>query len=264
MGLSIRKERFNRVMSNRKDRVIEALRSLANISNRNNYEFTNDEVTEVYGELLAELKDVFSNFNTGSPRERYQKLLDADRYQYRFLKDQDPEVYKLVEEQLYRSTNNSDRNHHQDNQEDLDKLTDSKLEIFEKKMQRSIDSLIRNKLKMYEEKHEESDLSLRQTLSQMNEKIKGFDKKISRHIAHAELYDHACYVLNPDFDMDSINPHEKFNKERDRLRWIDSVKTVKEIKSPDSPYSNMPGYSNAADCLLHDINRGRVIKVSGW
>ena len=69
MGLSLRKERFNRVMANRKDRVIEALRSLANISNRNNYEFTDNEVTEVYGELLAELKDVFSNFNTGSPRE---------------------------------------------------------------------------------------------------------------------------------------------------------------------------------------------------
>jgi hypothetical protein len=64
--------------------------------------------------------------------------------------------------------------------------------------------------------------------------------------------------------MDSINPHEKFNKERDRLRWLGTVKTVKEIKCPDSPYSNMPGYSNAADCLLHDINRGRVIKVSGW
>ena len=146
----------------------------------------------------------------------------------------------------------------------MNKLTDSKLEIFEKKMQRSIDSLIRNKLKMYEEKLEESDLSLRQTMSHMNEKIKGFDKKISRHIAHDKLYDHACYVLNPDFDMDSINPHEKFNKERDRLRWLGSVRTVKEIKSPDSPYSNMPGYSNAADCLLHDINSGRIIKVSGW
>ena len=64
--------------------------------------------------------------------------------------------------------------------------------------------------------------------------------------------------------MDSINPHEKFNNQRDRLRWMNSVKTVKEIKSPDSPYSNMPGYSNAVDCLLNDINRGRVIKVSGW
>ena len=264
MGLSLRKERFNRVMANRKDRVIEALRSLANISNRNNYEFTDNEVTEVYGELLAELKDVFSNFITGSPRDRYQKLLDADRYQYKFLKDQDPEVYKLVEEQLFRSTNNSDRNHYPDNQENMNKLTDSKLEIFEKKMQRSIDNLIRNKLKMYEEKLEESDLSLRQTMSHMNEKIKGFDKKISRHIAHDKLYDHACYVLNPDFDMDSINPHEKFNKERDRLRWLGSVRTVKEIKSPDSPYSNMPGYSNAVDCLLNDINSGRVIKVSGW
>ena len=264
MGLSLRKERFNRVMANRKDRVIEALRSLANISNRNNYEFTDDEVTEVYGELLAELKDVFSNFNTGSPRERYQKLLDADRYQYKFLKGQDPEVYKLVEEQLFRSTNNSDRNHYPDNQENMNKLTDSKLEIFEKKMQRSIDSLISNKLKMYEEKLEESDLSLRQTMSHMNEKIKGFDKKMSRHIAHDKLYDHACYVLNPDFDMDSINPHKKFNKERDRLRWLGSVRTVKEIKSPDSPYSKMPGYSNAVDCLLNDINSGRVIKVSGW
>ena len=264
MGLSLRKERFNRVMANRKDRVIEALRSLANISNRNNYEFTDDEVTEVYDELLAELKDVFSNFNTGSPRERYQKLLDADRYQYKFLKGQDPEVYKLVEEQLFRSTNNSDRNHYPDNQENMNKLTDSKLEIFEKKMQRSIDSLISNKLKMYEEKFEESDLSLRQTMSHMNEKIKGFEKKISRHIAHDKLYDHACYVLNPDFDMDSINPNKKFNKERDRLRWLGSVRTVKEIKSPDSPYSKMPGYSNAVDCLLNDINSGRVIKVSGW
>ena len=264
MGLSLRKERFNRVMANRKDRVIEALRSLANISNRNNYEFTDNEVTEVYGELLAELKDVFSNFNTGSPRERYQKLLDADRYQYEFLKDKDPEVYKLVEEQLYRSTNNGDRNHHPENQENLNKLTDSKLDSFEKKMQRSIDSLVSYKLQTFEKKLNESDLSLRQTMSHMNEKIKGFDKRISRHISHEKLHDHARYVLNPDFDMDSINPHEKFNNRRDRLRWMNSVKTVKEIKSPDSPYSNMPGYSNALDCLLNDINRGRVIKVSGW
>ena len=47
----------------------------------------------------------------------------------------------------------------------------------------------------------------------MNEES-GFDKKISRHITlHAELYDHACYVLNPDFD--NSYKSKRFNKEID-------------------------------------------------
>ena len=264
MGLSLRKERFNRVMTYRKDRAIEALRSLANVSNRNNYEFTDNEVIEVYGELLAELSAVFANFKTGSPRERFQKLLDADRLQYEFLKEKDPEVYKLVEEQLYQNTDKGGEISQLDNQDKIYKSIDSKLEIFEKEVQRSMDYLISYKLETFENKIDKMDLSLRQTMSHMNEKIKGFDKRISRHISHKKLYDHACYVLNPDFDMDSINPHEKFNKERARLRWLGSVRTVKEITSPDSPYSNMPGYEKAEDCLLQDIDRGRVIKVSGW
>ena len=53
-------------------------------------------------------------------------------------------------------------------------------------MQRSIDSLVSHKLQTFEEKLNKSDLSLRQTMSHMNEKIKGFDKRISRHSSKEE------------------------------------------------------------------------------
>ena len=88
MGLSLRKERFNRVMANRKDRAIEALKSLGNIANRNNYEFADEEVTVVYGELLAELKKVFS----GSLIGKISALLNISNLNA-FKKRLDPRLY---------------------------------------------------------------------------------------------------------------------------------------------------------------------------
>ena len=260
MGLSLRKERFNRVMANRKDRAIEALKSLGNIANRNNYEFADEEVTVVYGELLAELKKVFSKFDiNSSPQERFQKLIQADRIQYKLLKDEDPEVYKLVEKELFSNADNNNVAFQENDEEDIrriiDQLIDSKFENIEKKIQRSIERLGNANSSNF-------DNFLRNAKNKLDNKIKGFEKRTNRQNSHEGLREGSIFILNPDFDMNSINPHEKYNKERARLRWLGNGRKIEDIISAESPYSKMPGFSKAEDCLLQDINRGRVLQLS--
>ena len=84
------------------------------------------KLQRIYDELLAELKDVFTTSIQAHP-EKVQKLLDADAININSSKIKITKSINWLRSNFIRNTNNSDRNHHQDNQEDLDKLLDSKL-----------------------------------------------------------------------------------------------------------------------------------------
>lgn len=97
---SRRKERFERVSKNRLERALDAIDSLENLSNKSNYEWDQKEVDEISGKLMARVKLVMASFGSTTAQERFQKLREQDLLQYRLLKERDPEVFKMIKQQL--------------------------------------------------------------------------------------------------------------------------------------------------------------------
>jgi hypothetical protein len=100
MKKSIRKLRFERVSQNRLQRALDAIDSLENLSNKSNYDWNQSQIDKISGVLMSRIKLVMASFGSTSPLERYNKLKEQDRIQYRLLKESDPEVYQLVSDDL--------------------------------------------------------------------------------------------------------------------------------------------------------------------
>jgi hypothetical protein len=61
--------RFKRLAKSRGDLVVKYLRLLGNLSNTNNYEFTDDEVRKVFAVIEDELKNTKMRLNAKKKRE---------------------------------------------------------------------------------------------------------------------------------------------------------------------------------------------------
>ncbi len=59
---SMKAERFRRVAAPRVQRVLDNLDNLAKCSNRNNYEYTNDEVNKMLRAIKASVKNLEQRF----------------------------------------------------------------------------------------------------------------------------------------------------------------------------------------------------------
>ena len=60
--ISERRKRFEKVAENRVDKILECLRLLGNCSNKNNYEFTKQDVDFMFEEIRRALKEAQSRF----------------------------------------------------------------------------------------------------------------------------------------------------------------------------------------------------------
>ena len=256
MGMSIRQQRFDRVMANRKKRVIEAIQSLKNISNRNNYDYHQKQIKEAYVSILNELKKVFAQFYPASPQERFELLVMADQMQLEQLKEHDPDVYTIVEEQMMLP-----------NYENLQKASDDTSISSIKDSLEELQQKFRHFQRTFEDTQKINDSvenSLWETVTKTNNASKGLEKRFNRFLEHYELEnDDGIYTKNPNFDLRSINKHPKFDIERERLIWIDvkEGRTFQEVIKPGSPYDVAPGFKKAQDCLLADIKGGKVVKL---
>ena len=64
MAKSEKRERFEKVASNRVQRILDTLALLQNCSNRNNYEYNENDVERMFSEIskkLKETKTVYAN-----------------------------------------------------------------------------------------------------------------------------------------------------------------------------------------------------------
>ena len=105
MNYSTRKERFIRVSKKRLDRALEAIDSLENLSNKANYDYTQEEINNISAILMARVKLVMRSFGSSKNAEdRFQRLIEQDFIQYELLQDSDPEVYALVKK-LFKNYN---------------------------------------------------------------------------------------------------------------------------------------------------------------
>ncbi len=55
--METKSEKFKRIAENRTNRIIDQIRVLGNLSNTSNYEFTMDEVDQIFKSIQAELKN---------------------------------------------------------------------------------------------------------------------------------------------------------------------------------------------------------------
>lgn len=65
-----RNERFRRIAATRGDRLIREISLLGNLANRKNYDFTPEEVDDLFRPIEAELKEVRALFDPEAPSNR--------------------------------------------------------------------------------------------------------------------------------------------------------------------------------------------------
>lgn len=66
-----KRERFQRIATNRTNRIMDQLRLLGNCSNRSNYEYTDDEVKKIFTAIEGELRAQKARFTSSPKSERF-------------------------------------------------------------------------------------------------------------------------------------------------------------------------------------------------
>ena len=61
-GMETKRERFVRLAEARTNKILEMMRLLGNCSSRANYEYTEDDVKQIFGALEKELKNTKNKF----------------------------------------------------------------------------------------------------------------------------------------------------------------------------------------------------------
>ena len=69
---SVRRERFTRLAVSRVEKASEALRLIGNLSNKGNYEYTDQEVKKIFAALQAELNAAKSRFRENSKKRKFE------------------------------------------------------------------------------------------------------------------------------------------------------------------------------------------------
>lgn len=73
MSKSVRRERFEKVASNRVQNILKTLDSLEKCSNRNNYEYNEDDIRKMEKAIREKFSDIMKTFsnelNRGSKTE---------------------------------------------------------------------------------------------------------------------------------------------------------------------------------------------------
>ena len=92
-----RHNKFNRLYLKRLDNCIKAIRSLAKLSNKGNYSYEDEVVTEIYQKLMFTVKTELAKFGSSNVEQRYKRLIKADFYEYAEIKQTDKELYAYMQ-----------------------------------------------------------------------------------------------------------------------------------------------------------------------
>ena len=92
-----RHNKFNRLYLKRLDNCINAIKSLAKLSNKGNYSYEDEVVTEIYQKLMFTVKTELAKFGSSNVEQRYKRLIKADFYEYAEIKQTDKELYAYMQ-----------------------------------------------------------------------------------------------------------------------------------------------------------------------
>ena len=81
MATETKKERFERISIARRDKVLDAVRLLENCSNKSNYEYTKEEVDEIFSDIedaVAEAKARFAGSEKHNGIKNFKKSFESE------------------------------------------------------------------------------------------------------------------------------------------------------------------------------------------
>ena len=98
-----RHNKFNRLYPKRLDNCIQAIKSLAKLSNKGNYSYEDEVVTEIYQKLMFTVKTELAKFGSSNVEQRYKRLIKADFYEYAEIKQTDKELYAYMQNKHFKN-----------------------------------------------------------------------------------------------------------------------------------------------------------------
>ena len=66
-----KKERFKRIVEKRTNKILEQLRLLGNCSNKNNYDYTEEDVKKIFFAIDTEIKSAKMKFNSKISKDKF-------------------------------------------------------------------------------------------------------------------------------------------------------------------------------------------------
>ena len=85
MATETKKERFLRIADARKTKILDTIRLLENCSNKSNYDYSQDEVNELFSELTEALENAKAKFSTDTKEKRVDMFRREFESQYTWL-----------------------------------------------------------------------------------------------------------------------------------------------------------------------------------
>ena len=98
-----RHNKFNRLYKKRLENCVQAIKSLAKLSNKGNYSYEDEVVTKIYEELMFTVKTELAKFGSSKVEERYKRLIKADFYEYAEIKQTDKELYEYMQSKHFKN-----------------------------------------------------------------------------------------------------------------------------------------------------------------
>ena len=98
-----RHNKFNKLYPKRLNNCVKAIESLAKLSNKGNYSYEEEVVTEIYQKLMFTVKTELAKFGSSKVEERYKRLIKADFYEYAEIKQTDKELYAYMQNKHFKS-----------------------------------------------------------------------------------------------------------------------------------------------------------------
>ena len=92
-----RHNKFNKLYPKRLNNCVKAIESLAKLSNKGNYSYEDEVVTEIYQKLMFTVKTELAKFGSSNVEERYKRLIKTDFYEYAEIKQTDPDLFKHMQ-----------------------------------------------------------------------------------------------------------------------------------------------------------------------
>ena len=70
--LATKRDRFVRLAEARVTRAIKSIQIIGNLANKNNYEYTEQDINRIYGALQSEISELKAKFKVGTSNNEVQ------------------------------------------------------------------------------------------------------------------------------------------------------------------------------------------------
>ena len=99
MQKETKKERFDRISEARKIKILDGIRLLENCSNKSNYEYTNDEIENIFADIEKALHSAKAKFTADTKQQRIDMFKSEFEREYTWLNGFMRNVYRFADKE---------------------------------------------------------------------------------------------------------------------------------------------------------------------